>query len=66
MTVVFGINNLAMRKQKLQKLEQAIDRLNDAKRLIRDALKDTDSADVSISQIDEAIQDLKADILELA
>lgn len=66
MTVVFGINNLAMRKQKLQKLEQAIDRLNDAKRLIRDALKDTDSADVSISQIDEAIQDLKADILELS
>lgn len=55
-----------MRKQKLQKLEQAIDRLNDAKRLIRDALKDTDSADVSISQIDEAIQDLKADILELS
>jgi predicted nucleic acid-binding Zn-ribbon protein len=50
-------------KAKISMLQEAIRALNDAKRLIHEALGDTDSYQESMTQIDELIEDLDADLL---
>ena len=54
-----------MRNQKVLKLEQAINTLEYAKYQIKEALGDTDSYQMSASQIDEMIEELNADIASL-
>ena len=55
-----------MTNKKVILLEQAIDKIQEAKNLIREALLDTDSARESINMLNDAIYDLECDIKELA
>jgi hypothetical protein len=55
-----------MRNQKVLKLEQAINTLEYAKYQLKEALGDTDSYQFSADQIDELIEDIQADIADLA
>ena len=48
-----------MTNQKVVLLEQAIDKIQEAKNLIREALLDTDSARESINILNDAIYDLR-------
>lgn len=52
-----------MSNQEVVKLEQAINALESAKSLIREALGDTDSYHMTADDIDCLIEDLDADIV---
>ena len=54
-----------LNKDQLNRLTLAIQKLEEAKDLVRGALGDTDSADISIHAINDAIDDLRYDLDEV-
>jgi hypothetical protein len=55
-----------MKSTQIRKIQEAIVMLQEAQLLVREALGNTDSSDMSFDNIQEAIFDLKADIKDLA
>lgn len=55
-----------MNSKKIAKLQQAIAKLHEAQLIVLETLGDSDSAEISVVTIQEAIDDLRADILDLS
>ena len=55
-----------LNKDQLNRLTLAIQKLEEAKDLVRGALGDSDSADISIHAINDAIDDLRYDLDEVS